>query len=516
MNYQKQQKTSANEGMDIFVFFEGLWKLTKIFFEITQNAISNIAQKSTDFFIVFVPVLLLPFSMGYHLLHLKALHFLWPSLFSLKVIIFLSKAPLWVHISGCYSFMFFWIILFFGLGTFFQKKSYQESLDLVGLRNAKGGNASIVKVTKKDAYRKQLLIQGPGIGIHRFQAKEKDLESAFGALIEDIKPTRNQKHILINLTTMNLPRKCDYEELQDCIEEPYTFLVGESLAGVELCDMDSLPHLMLAGVTRSGKSNFLKQLLLSLLDHSEHLQMVLVDLKGGVEMKGFSQLPNVKVTKDSGEAVTCLSQVNEELKRRFAYLEKRGFKSIDPERDEMDRIVVAVDEASDLYAKGGLSKADKELIEEAQQYTDQIAKKGGAAAIHLIICTQKFVKEVIPTVIADNLTGKMCFRVTSRPASQNVLGTDDAFGLSKVAGRAIWRVGNKLMEVQTPYIPDDILQERIALIKEAWETKEKKNFCSVVDSQEGEEANSAVDEQLSKNSKEEDLKNAKSDYHPKG
>ena len=50
MNYQKRQKTSANEGMDIFVFLEGLWKLTKIFFEITQNAISNIAQKSTLIF----------------------------------------------------------------------------------------------------------------------------------------------------------------------------------------------------------------------------------------------------------------------------------------------------------------------------------------------------------------------------------------------------------------------------------------------------------------------------------
>ena len=112
MNYQKRQKTSANEGMDIFVFLEGLWKLTKIFFEITQNAISNIAQKSTDFFIVFVPVLLLPFSMGYHLLHLKALHWIWPSLFSFKAMIFFSKAPLWVHISSCYFFMFFWIILF--------------------------------------------------------------------------------------------------------------------------------------------------------------------------------------------------------------------------------------------------------------------------------------------------------------------------------------------------------------------------------------------------------------------
>ena len=59
-----------------------------------------------------------------------------------------------------------------------------------------------------------------------------------------------------------------------------------------------------------------------------------------------------------------------------------------------------------------------------------------------------------------------------------MLGTDDAAKLPKVAGRAIWRVGNKQMEVQTPYIPDDILEERIALIKEAWEAKEpeKKNF----------------------------------------
>ena len=263
---------------------------------------------------------------------------------------------------------------------------------------------------------------------------------------------------------------------------------------MELCDIASLPHLMLAGVTRSGKSNFLKQMLLGLADHSQHLQMYLIDLKGGVEMKEFSELPNVQVTKDSSNAVACLAHLNEELERRFAYLEKEGHKFIDPKRDKMDRIVVAVDEASDLYAKGGLGKEEKELIENAKKYTDQIAKKGGATAINLIICTQKFVKEVIPTVIADNLTGKVCFRVTSRPASQNVLGTDDAAKLPKVAGRAIWRVGNKQMEVQTPYIPDDILEERIALIKEAWEAKEpeKKNFKTMLDSTAGKEAGSVM------------------------
>ena len=499
MNYQKQQKTRGDDGIDIFVFFEALfevlWKLTKVFFEITLNAFANIPWKKADFYILFVPFHILAFSIGYHFVHLRILHWIWPSLFSVKVLTFLSKAPMWLHVGGCISFVWFVTILLYGLGAFLKKKLYQKNLDLVGLSNAKGQTPSIKKITKKDKYRKQLLIHSHGVGINRFKLKKEDLQSAFGQIIEDMKPLpRNQRYILIKLTTMNLPQSCTYEDLEEHIEKPYSFAIGESLAGIELCDIGSLPHLMLAGVTRSGKSNFLKQMLLGLVEHSEHLQMYLIDLKGGVEMKEFSELSNVQVTKDSVGAVTSLSQIDGELKKRFRYLEKKGHKFIDPLRDKMDRIVVAVDEASDLYAKGGLNKADKELIEEAQRYTDQIAKKGGAAAINLIICTQKFVKEVIPTVIADNLTGKMCFRVTSRPASQNVLGTNDAANLSKVAGRAIWRVGNKLMEVQTPYIPDDILQERIVLIKEAWEAKEpeKRNFGAMIDSKEGKEAGSVM------------------------
>ena len=489
-------KKSSHEGIDILVILEGIWKLTKIFCEIGGKGLGNIPWRRLEFYTFFIPLLYFAFCFGRNYTYLKFLHWVCPALFSPKVVLFLGKAPMWFHVGGSLCFWLGLLIFLYGIGDFWERRKYQWNLDSVGLKNAKGQIPTVVKITTKDQYRKSLLIRSHGIGVDRFENREKDLVSAFGHIVESIQPAQDRRYTVIDLTTMSLPRHCVYEELQEHNQKPYTFVVGESLRGVELCNIADLPHLMLAGVTRSGKSNFLKQMLLSLLDKPEPIQMFLIDLKGGVEMKEFSELPNVEVTKDSGTAVACLSQVNEELQKRFKYLEEKGRKSIDPETDEMDRLIVAVDEASDLYARGGLGKAEKEIIQEAQKYTDQIAKKGGAAAIHLILCTQKFVKEVIPTVIADNLTGKLCFRVTSRPASQNVLGVDDAFNLPKVAGRAVWRVGNELTELQTPSISNDIIREKISILKQAWKSKEKKNFKPVIDLKKGREVNSYVEESI--------------------
>src|SRR5690606_15051130 len=96
---------------------------------------------------------------------------------------------------------------------------------------------------------------------------------------------------------------------------------------------------------------FFKQVLMSLLRSSPRLQMYLIDLKYGLEMIDFAAAPNVKVAKTPDEAINVLKLVNAEMQRRFEYLEAKGHKHIVPERDDMDRIIVAVDEASVLYAK---------------------------------------------------------------------------------------------------------------------------------------------------------------------
>ena len=106
----------------------------------------------------------------------------------------------------------------------------------------------------------------------------------------------------------------------------------------------ALPHLLIAGTSGNGKSMFFNQALISLTKTSPHIQLYLLDLKLGLEVRAYSDLPNVRIAKDSDEAVNLLQVVVNEMMERFKYLEKNGYKIIDPVRDSKDLIVVGVDE----------------------------------------------------------------------------------------------------------------------------------------------------------------------------
>lgn len=128
-------------------------------------------------------------------------------------------------------------------------------------------------------------------------------------------------------------------------------------------------------------------------------------------------------------AVQILNAVKAEMDRRFKFLEAKGLKAIDPAQGKFDRIVVAVDEAGELYADKSKHEDDYELTIEAQSLTNSIARLGRAAAIHLILATQKVSKESINTVIQENLSARMCFKMNTLQGSLQVLGSKDAMDL---------------------------------------------------------------------------------------
>ena len=110
-----------------------------------------------------------------------------------------------------------------------------------------------------------------------------------------------------------------------------------------------------------------------------------------------------------------------EMHRRYEILEHSRHKSIDPERDELDLIVVGIDEAAALLGRG--------TNETARNCMGELARLARAAGIHLIAATQKHVKEAISTEILDNLTGRMTFRMISTAASNVAMGGNYAHRL---------------------------------------------------------------------------------------
>ena len=237
---------------------------------------------------------------------------------------------------------------------------------------------------------------------------------------------------------------------------------------------------MIGGTTGGGKSNFFKTTLLGLLKSSPHLQMYLIDLKRGVEVKEFADLPNVQVAKNETDAVKILSVLKEEMDRRYEYLEREGYKNIDPVRDKKDLIVLGTDEASVLFGQVKSNRKKKELMLQARDLTDELAKLARASGIHLILATQKPIKESIDTKTLENLPARMSFKMSTHAGSNSMLGNAKAYALPDIKGRGIWKDGNKFLEVQTPFVSDEELEQEISEIKGRYQDDKFKNFSPML------------------------------------
>ena len=126
----------------------------------------------------------------------------------------------------------------------------------------------------------------------------------------------------------------------------------------------------------------------------------------------------------------------------------------------MDRIIVAVDESSVLYMNRSKHGPDYEQAVAARYLADSISKLSRAAAINLLLATQKLDRQVIPTSVSENISGRMAFRANSLQGSLVVLGTKDAMELPEIPGRGIWNFGTKKMIVQAPFIDEETIKKR--------------------------------------------------------
>jgi S-DNA-T family DNA segregation ATPase FtsK/SpoIIIE len=217
---------------------------------------------------------------------------------------------------------------------------------------------------------------------------------------------------------------------------------------------------MIAGSTGGGKSVSFKSMLLGLLESSERLQMYLFDFKR-VEMNDFLGLPNVTVVNEEIIAQQILAQLEKEMDRRYKMLEEKGHKSIDPKRDNCNRIVVGIDECTDLTGKVPKSNPAYATIEKARNSLDNLARKARACGIHLIFATQKIDSDSIGTRVQENIEGRIALRMNTMENSVRVLQNNMAYNLPAIPGRAIWKKGATYIEVQSPFVTDEEVKERV-------------------------------------------------------
>ncbi|MEK4173387.1 FtsK/SpoIIIE domain-containing protein [Lysinibacillus sp. FSL L8-0312] len=227
-------------------------------------------------------------------------------------------------------------------------------------------------------------------------------------------------------------------------------------------DFEMVPHVVLGGATRYGKSNFINSIITSLV-HSEpsSVNFYLIDLKGGVELCDYENIKQtISIAYEPYEALHTLQQAYEKMRDIQRELKRRGKKNVQ-EACIKDRYFVVIDEVGELNAAESVTKEEKRLKLECQTIMSQIARLGAGLGFRLVVATQYPTGDVIPRQVKQNADAKLCFRVQSAIASRVVLDAEGAEALPMVKGRAIYQTADKREILQTPLITPQIIHDTI-------------------------------------------------------
>ena len=304
--------------------------------------------------------------------------------------------------------------------------------------------AKVVAVTHGPAVTRYELQMPSGISVNKIGNHSNDIAmnlSSNGSIrIEAPIPGKNLVGIEVpnaQIATIGLRDVIDTKEFYDS-KAPLTFVLGKDIAGaIKICDLVSMPHLLVAGSSGSGKSVCLNVLLISLLYKlgPDDLKLILIDPKR-VEFTSYNGLPHMltpKAINEPKQALNALDWAIQEMNNRYSLFQKmrvRDFKEYNSleavykgKEIKLPRIVIVIDELADLML---LAKKD---LEDKIMRLAQLAR---AAGIHLIIATQRPSVDVITGTIKANLPSRIAFAVTNYADSKTIL---DQGGADKLLGK---------------------------------------------------------------------------------
>ena len=234
-------------------------------------------------------------------------------------------------------------------------------------------------------------------------------------------------------------------------------ILGTTIGGAPvIADLASMPHLLVAGTTGSGKSVSINAMILSLLYrlHADECRMIMIDPKM-LELSVYQDIPHLlaPVVTEPKKAVAALKWVVQEMEARYRKMSALSVRSIANYNQKisgldetMPFIVVVVDEMADLMMVAG-----KE-IEAAVQRLAQMAR---AAGIHIIAATQRPSVDVITGTIKANFPTRISFQVASRIDSRTILGDGGAEQLLGRGDMLFMMAGGKMQRIHAPFVSDN-------------------------------------------------------------
>lgn len=225
-------------------------------------------------------------------------------------------------------------------------------------------------------------------------------------------------------------------------------------------DLASLPHMMIAGATGSGKSVCINSIVASMMltKPPDQLRMLMVDPKQ-VELTPFNGIPHlvVPVITEVDEVSPMLRGLIREMTRRYKAMADSGTRNIGgynaKTKDPMPFLVLIVDELADLMLVGGF---------EIEQSLVRLAQLGRAAGIHLVLATQRPSVRVVTGLLKANIPCRVAFAVASQVDARVIL---DSVGAEKLLGKGDMLLLNnespKPRRVQGTLVLDDEIEKLV-------------------------------------------------------
>jgi len=234
--------------------------------------------------------------------------------------------------------------------------------------------------------------------------------------------------------------------------------LGKNISGRPVVgDLASMPHLLIAGTTGSGKSVCINTIILSLLyRHTpDKCKFILIDPKM-LELSTYEGIPHLlcPVITEAKKAASVLGWVVKEMESRYRLMTKEGVRNIDGYNTKhklpMPYIVVVVDEMSDLMLVAG---------KEIENYIQKLSQMARAAGIHIIMATQRPSVDVITGTIKANFPTRISFQVTSKIDSRTILGEQGAEQLLGKGDMLYMSSANRIVRIHAPFVSDNEIEK---------------------------------------------------------
>ncbi len=354
----------------------------------------------------------------------------------------------------------------------------RDVFTVAGLKNALGNFPGFIFDRPLDGESRVMRLTNALLPIEKFTAAKPALASGLHVFIDEIRDNVQTGTVDVLYAHKPMPVLTSIPDLKQMKEA--CFIAGMARTKTINVDLKEVPHILVAGETASGKSTFLRQVIICLYFNNPGYEFTLVDLKGGLEFTLFSGVKRIKVIATLTHTVSTLATLDAELERRMKVFADYGVKDIDAlwrkadqtNKDtankqpipKLNRHVVVIDEIAELFL-AGMDRPVKD-IQKARAIVSRLARQGRAVGIHLILGTQRPDARALDTQIKANLPGKVCFQMADTPSSMVVLGNGRARDLPGIPGRAIWQRGLHMIEVQTPFIDPTEVETLLAPFKE--------------------------------------------------